>query len=132
MLDHFRVAIGGNKILDINAGLADLLAVPRARTWRMKMQIWPRDLEVRRNMMSTLWMNLEGLIAGKECQVVECSGEEETAVPHEEVVEELKGAGAGAALRFAVAVGGDQRLLLALQGLPATADQLMGKPAFRG
>jgi hypothetical protein len=54
------------------------------------------------------------------------------ASPPEAVVEAMKADGVSAAIRFAVAIGGDQRLVLALQGLPASADQLMGKPAFRG
>jgi hypothetical protein len=30
MLDHFRVAVGGNKILQINAAMADILQIPSA------------------------------------------------------------------------------------------------------
>jgi hypothetical protein len=132
MLDHFQVAVGGSKILNINFALADILASPRARSWRMKMQVWPRDVEIRRNMMTSTWRNLESLVSAKECQVVDCEGEEESSLPPEAVVEAMKADGVSAAIRFAVAIGGDQRLVLALQGLPASADQLMGKPAFRG
>jgi hypothetical protein len=39
--------VGGSKILNINFALADILASPRARSWRMKMQVWPRDVEIR-------------------------------------------------------------------------------------
>jgi hypothetical protein len=41
MLDHFRVVLGGSKILNINAAMADLLQIPSAKRWRLKMQSWP-------------------------------------------------------------------------------------------
>jgi hypothetical protein len=133
MLDHFRVSLGGSRILDINTQMASLLASPRAKNWRLRMQIWPRDVEVRRNMTSSAWLDLEALVSTGECRVV-TTGEDspDVEVARETVVAELKESGISAAIRFAVIIGGDQRLQLMLQGLPASADQLLGKPAFRG
>jgi hypothetical protein len=133
MLDHFRVAVGGNKILQINAAMADVLQIPSAKTWRLKMQLWPRDLDVKRNMTSTAWLDVVTLIASNTAKVVS-AGEngEEAAIESSVVLDEIKQAEVGAAVRFMVAVGGDQKLALVLQGLPATADYLMGRPAFRG
>jgi hypothetical protein len=36
ILDHFRVTIGGSKILDVNVGLANVLNVPALWNWRLK------------------------------------------------------------------------------------------------
>jgi hypothetical protein len=131
MMDHFRVSLGGSRILDVAFALSNIIASPRARTWRLKMQVWPRDVDVRRNMTSTAWMDVEVLASTKECQVVSFGSDgSESPVASEEVVACLKEA--GAAIRFAVVIGGDQKLLLMLQELPASADQLIGKPAFRG
>jgi hypothetical protein len=131
MMDHFRVSLGGSRILDINFALSSILSSPRAKTWRLKMQVWPRDVDVRRNMTSTAWQDVEVLISTKECQIVsEGNDGSESPVAFEEAAACLKEA--GAAIRYAVVIGGDQRLLLMLQGLPASADQLLGKPAFRG
>jgi hypothetical protein len=127
------VAVGGSKILNINFALANSLASPRAWNWRVKMQVWPRDVEIWRNMMTSAWKNLESLVSARECQVVEDNeGEEGSGLTPEAIMEAMKADSACAAIRFAVALGGDQRLALVLQGLPASADQLMGKPAFRG
>jgi hypothetical protein len=131
MMDHFRVSLGGSRILDVGFALSNILASPRARTWRLKMQVWPRDVDVRRNMTSTAWMDVEVLVSTKECQVVSIGSDgSETPVAFEEAVACLKDT--GAAIRFAVVIGGDQKLLLILQGLPASADQLLGKRAFKG
>jgi hypothetical protein len=134
MLDHFRVAIGGSKVLEVNAAMADLLQLPSAKRWRLKLQVWPRDLDLKRNMVSSAWQDVETLIASKQAQVaiVGDNGEEEAGLDPGTVIGEMKQASVGAAIRFAAVIGGDQRLTLALQGLPATADYLMGRPAFRG
>jgi hypothetical protein len=132
MIDHFRVTLGGSRILDVNFQLANLVASPAAKLWRAKMQIWPRDVDVRRNMVSTTWMDFATLVSTRECHVVDVSGENETPVQSEEVLAALTAASAAAALRFATVVGGDKKMYLSLQGLPASADLLLGKPAFRG
>jgi hypothetical protein len=108
------------------------VAAPAAKLWRAKMQIWPRDVDVRRNMVSTTWMDFATLVSTRECHVVDVSGENETPVQSEEVLAALTAASAAAALRFATVVGGDKKMYLSLQGLPASADLLLGKPAFRG
>jgi hypothetical protein len=84
-------------------------------------------------MTSMAWLDIVTLIASNTAKVVS-AGEngEEAAIESSVVLEEIKQAEVGAAVRFMVAVGGDQKLALVLQGLPATADYLMGRPAFRG
>jgi hypothetical protein len=133
MLDHFRIALGGSRVLDVNAAMADLLQIPSAKHWRLRMLICPRDIEVKRNMISSAWMDVKTLVAAKAAQMVVAGDDgEEAGLAHATVVGEMDEAEVGAAIRFAVIIGGDQRLYLALQGLPATADYLMGRPAFRG
>jgi hypothetical protein len=133
MLDHFRVVLGGSKILTINAAIAEQLQIPSAKRWRLKMQSWPRDIEIKRNMVTSAWMDVEALVASKAAQMVLVGDvREESEIGHNVAIGEMDQAEVGAALRFAVIIGGDQRLVLALQGLPATAEYLMGRPAFRG
>jgi hypothetical protein len=132
MLDHFRVSLGGSRILDVSFPVVSLVSAPRARTWRAKFQVWPRDVEIRRNMTTSAWLDFSTLVATKECQVWSEEGEEGTLVPHDVVLTTLSEAGAAASIRYAVVIGGDQRMALSLQGLPASVDQLQGKPAFRG
>jgi hypothetical protein len=132
MLDHFRVTMGGSRILDISFQMANIINLPAASGWKFKMQIWPRDVVLRRNMTTSDWLNVDAIIAAKDGCVMSVEESRETLVPHAEVLASLQEAGVAAAMRFAVVVGGDQRLWLMLQGLPATAETLAGKPAFRG
>jgi hypothetical protein len=94
MLDHYRVTLGGSRILDVDFSLSALVAAPRARTWRVKMQLWPRDVDIRRNMTSSSWMDLSTLVAARECVVRSAEGESETEVTPEEYQAVMTEAGA--------------------------------------
>jgi hypothetical protein len=127
ILDHYRVTIGGSRILDINIGMQAILNTQPASTWRLKFQTWPADIELRRNMTTSSWKNLNEIVAANDGQITNAEGDP---VPQDEAVEALKGS--PAAYRFAIIVGEDERLQLQLQMMPASAATLMGKPAFRG
>jgi hypothetical protein len=129
MLDHYRVTLGGSRILDVSFGMAKLVNLPAAATWNLKLQVWPRDLSIRRNMTTSEWQNLETLIAAKDASVFAA---DDSVLPPADVLATLGTGEANAAMRFAVVIGSDQHLLLMLQGLPATADFLEGRPTFRG
>jgi hypothetical protein len=130
MLDHFRIGLSGSRILDARFALADLLSFQAAADWSCRMQTWPKDVDLRRNMMTTGWKDLATLIASKD--VVITLAETNELVASERVQQAIQENGAGAAVRFAVTVGEDMTVNLQLQGMPAPANTLMGKPAYRG
>jgi hypothetical protein len=105
-----------------------VLSFPAAADWQCRMQTWPKDVDLRRNMMSTGWKDLATLIASKD--VVITMAETDEMVADERVQRAIQESGAGAAVCFAVTVGEDHTISLQLQGLPAPAYTLMGKPAF--
>jgi hypothetical protein len=109
--------------------MAKLLTLPAAAKWNLNLQVWPRDLGIRRNMTTGEWQNLETMIAAKDVAVL---AEDGSVLPYDDVLTAMKQGEASAAIRFAVVIGGDQHLRLMLQGLPATADYLVGRPTFRG
>jgi hypothetical protein len=125
ILDHFRVTLGGSKILDISAPMASLFPGSPA-SWKWRYQSWPRDVAIRRNMSSSLWLNAHFLIEAREAWV-EIN---EAKLPTEQELEQL--GEAKAAIRFAVMIGDNLNMELNIQSLPASAESLMGKPAFRG
>jgi hypothetical protein len=127
VLDHYRVTLGGNKILEVKASMVAMALAPTSSTWIFRHQVWLKDVIIRRNMTSTAWVNAHKLIQEKAAWVETVDGQP---VPEEEVLEALPGK--SAAIRFAVNIAGDQNLELNLQSLPAAAETLMGKPAFRG
>jgi hypothetical protein len=127
ILDHFRVTLGGSKIVDVTAPMTKLMLVDGASPWKFRYQVWPRDIVVRRNMTTTAWINALDLLAEKKAWVEDGEG---NAVENELVLETV---GDGrAAIRFAVVIGEDKNMELNLHALPATAESLMGKPTFRG
>jgi hypothetical protein len=63
MLDHYRVTLGGAKILDVNFAMATVIKLPAATAWRLRHQVWPKDVELRRNMTTSTWMDISDLVA---------------------------------------------------------------------
>jgi hypothetical protein len=129
MLDHHRICLGGNQIIDAKFGMADLFEAAAMAAWKCRFQIWPKDVDLRRNMASTGWKDISTMIASRD--IIITTETDETVEP-ELVTAAIQESGAGGSMRFAVVVGEDQRLVLQLQGLPASSNLLMGKPAFRG
>jgi hypothetical protein len=130
MLDHCRLGLGGSSVVDARFELARLFSFPAASRWAVRYQVWPKDIDLRRNMASTGWKDLTTMVASHDAVVIDRDSGEPVA--SEIVLDAIKASGSGASVRFAVIVGEDQSVHLQLQGLPAAANVLMGKPAFRG
>lgn len=128
-LDHFRVTLGGSRILDVTVPMAQLINSPVAARWTMKFQTWPRDVEIRRNMTTEKWTDISTFLRANDAMVQDEDGEE---LPTVDVINEMARLKKGAAFRFGVFIAEDYSLQLGLQGMPASADHLMAKPAFRG
>ena len=83
ILDHFRITLGGSRILDVDIPMASLLLVPRAANWRVKFQIWARDIDLRRNMTTSAWRDVKEMLAAREATVVDATDE---TIPKETVL----------------------------------------------
>ena len=129
ILDHYRVSLGGSRILDVNCRLAELLLCPATAALRFKYSVWPRDVDIKRNMSSTAWSDVYDLLASKRASVTD---EENQQIPSDRLLQDLKDANNTASVRFAVVAGEDARMQLQLQCLPGSANSLMGKPLLRG
>jgi hypothetical protein len=58
ILDNFRAVLDGSKMLYINASLTDMIPFDQFKGWSYRTQKQPRDLALRRNMLSTAWMDM--------------------------------------------------------------------------
>ena len=47
ILDHYRVSLGGSRILDVNCRLAELLLCPATAELWFKYSVWPRDVDIK-------------------------------------------------------------------------------------
>jgi hypothetical protein len=84
-----------------------------------------------KGLLSGLWKDLKTVVSARDASITDDTG---SGIPARELLEILDGAEEGhesAAIRWAVALGDDERLVLQLKGLPVTAAQLNGKPSFK-
>ena len=143
IMDHFRVVLGGHRPTEATFLVKDIFSIPNPPEMSVKLQQWPRDISIRRNMCSSEWLDLPTLIAANEALVYDLNdgagGSTDDVVEspcNNVLLEFLDGLPDrlqwGASVRWVVGVGPDSRMELTLQGLPASATVLNGKPTFRG
>jgi hypothetical protein len=129
IIDHFRVALGGCGQLDVTLPLRRTLVVPAALGWNLKFQIRPRDVELKRNMVTSDWSDVVSIIKANDATVE--NGQDEV-IPVKTVLAEIAKSKRAAAVRFGAFIAEDHTMMLGLQCLPSSADSLKGKPALRG
>ena len=133
ILDHFRVALGGSRILEFEADLGQLIPVHQFKNWRVKGQMWPRDINIRPNVFSTGWVDLGASVAMKEMEVYDSSGAGIPAAEFLRILNDLDDdEPCAASYRFAVVVGEDNKPRIQIQSLPASAVLLSGKALLKG
>jgi hypothetical protein len=94
----------------------------------VQIQRWPRDLDLRKGLLSGLWKDVSALVASRDACVTDKEG---TGVSANEFLRLLEQTKAQASARWAVVLGDNEKLNLQLQGLPAAAAVLNGKPSFK-
>ncbi len=133
--DHYRLAVGGSCLLENRLPVSTLFSKALPAQWRLRYARWPRDLAIRQNMATSAWQDVRELVATGEATV---EGEDGADVANEEFFNQLDSTTSkqkekvSAALRWAVAIGDDKRIVLLLQALPAAASTILGKPTLRG
>ena len=130
ILDASKIELGGTDILEVEVNIQEAIPAPQLEGWKLRYQIWPRDIAIRRNMASSGWQDLEALVAGRDADKFDAQG---TGIPANEflgMLSELPEPNTGA-MRWAVVIGDDSGLHLQLQALPASAPTLQGKPLLR-
>ena len=131
-MDNFRVVVGGSRRIKVVFEAADVFPTSTVPDWRITLECWPRDITIRKNMVTSDWLDVIGMVAANDLTVVDGEGTD----CNDELVAFFSKQGGktsyGAALRWAVGIGPDRRLELLLQCLPATTTYLAGKPTLLG
>jgi hypothetical protein len=134
VVDHWRVALGGGKILTSDIRLEKICGSTTISPFKIRFQSWPKDVILRRNMTSSKWFDGLEMLARREFVVFKDGSDE--ACEEDLLLQTLAGETdinkKSFAVRFGVTVGADRRPRLELQGLPASATTLESKPAFIG
>jgi hypothetical protein len=119
--------------LYVNASLTDMIPSDQFKGWSYRTQRHPRDLALRRNMLSTAWMDMPASLLFNDASIHDENGNVVANDTFMALLKNLPESGPDtAAIRYCVVIGADRRPALQLQCLPASAVVLSGKAAFKG
>ena len=132
VVDHWRLATGGTKILEVKLVLNTIIpAMGELPDWTITLQKWPADIGIRRNMTTSNWFDILELLSTNEITV---EAPDNAVVSNAQVVMALNDipnkAANSAACRWGVVINPAGKLELHLQCLPASVSAL-SKPLFR-
>ena len=133
VMDHWRITLDGAKMLETEIEAALIIRMATNLPGLVfKLQQWPKDIQIRRNMTTSAWTDIKTMLAANEVTV---RGEGEDNLLNSDVLETLNNLGDqtinSASLRWAVCIGESGKLEIQLQCLPAPATILGGKPIFK-
>jgi hypothetical protein len=63
MLSNFRIGLGGEASLKVDVDLGVMVPREAFHIWRFRTQYWPRDIKIRTNMTTSVWIDLADTIA---------------------------------------------------------------------
>jgi len=132
MIDHFRVALGGAVMLKTTFQTKSIFMLRGVPELQLKLEVWPNDILIRRNMTTSEWTDIKSSVAANDI-IASAPGNDNE---NEDFLAFLNAnadkANSGASIRWGIGVSADGKLELILEGFPASAVSLMGKPTFRG
>jgi hypothetical protein len=56
---NYRIVLGGSETLKVDVPAKDVIFMGGSDNYRFLMEVWPRDIRIRENMMSSEWFDLE-------------------------------------------------------------------------
>jgi hypothetical protein len=131
IVDDFKCVVGGTDILEADIQLKKIFANPVVGAYSIKMQRWPRDLDLRKGLLSGHWKDISTVVACRDASVFDADG---AGIPADEFLKTLEDPDNGkeaAAVRWAVRLSDNEKLAIQLHGLPAAAAVLNGKPSYK-
>jgi hypothetical protein len=131
ILDDFRCVMGGHSIFEAQFELGQIIDDLSISKWTIHMQKWPRDVNLRTGMLSGLWSDIASLVSSRDAAVFDGHG---AGIPSSEFLRRLHEDDNDpyfAAIRWAVVLGDNGRLVAQIQGLPGLAAVLNGKPVLK-
>jgi hypothetical protein len=130
-LEDVRVSLGGAEIYEAEFKLKKVVDDSSIGDWSIKIQKWPRDVELRKGLLSSLWADIPALVSARDAQVFDGQG---AGIPPAEFLRMFGEAMDGKALasvRWAIILNDRGRLATQLQALPSSAAILNGKPSLK-
>jgi hypothetical protein len=131
LLDDTRIVLGGNEVFDATFKLGLLVDDDDISNWSIRIQQWPRDLRLRKGLLSSLWSDLSAVVSARDAEVTDDEGAGVTDATFLRSFAAAEEESAAESLRWAVVLNDRGRLAAQLQGMPATAATLNGKPSLK-
>ncbi len=132
VLDGFRFALDGSRALEASVNLDQILPSEELKGLQALYQCWPRDVKIRRNMLSSAWTSLTDSLSSNELDITDEDGGGVTPGAVMRILERLPGNGpVNASTRWAISAGSDGFLSLQLQSLPLVASVLNNRSTFK-
>jgi hypothetical protein len=121
------------QIVCADIDLGQLIPASIFNRWRLRFQYWPRDINIRHNMVISGWTDAAAMVSSNDAAVFNESHMEVSAAAFRASLEDTADHEPDATfLRWTVIIGSDKLLKLQLQGLPAAASMLSGKHHLKG
>jgi hypothetical protein len=54
----YKIVLGGTETLKLDVSAKEVLFMGESESYRIQMEVWPRDIRIRENMMSSDWIDL--------------------------------------------------------------------------
>ncbi len=131
VLDDVKIVIGGTGMFEANFKIKKLITDDVIGSWSVNIQRWARDIVIRDGLLSSLWTDLSTIVSARDATINDNNGAGIPAAEFLRLLDEAEDGDAQAALRWAVTLNERGRLAAQLQGLPASAAALNGKPSYK-
>jgi hypothetical protein len=70
-LDEVRCVLGGNDTVEAKFSLGELYEDDVVKEWSVKMQKWPRDMNLRRGLLSGMWGDMQDLVTTRDACILD-------------------------------------------------------------
>ena len=71
ILDEVRCVLGGNDTVEAEFSLGELYEDDVVKEWSVKMQNWPRDMNLRRGLLSGMWVDMRDLVTTRDACILD-------------------------------------------------------------
>ena len=135
IMDHFLFTLGGSKLLEATLKLKQVIGNDNLPDWELNYRLWPRDVMLRRNMLTSDWVDRRSLVSSWDVTIVDVATGNE--VEAQQYLATLDSLGTNkikisSSLRWGFFDGPDKRVRLHLLALPGLLVSFSSKPAFKG
>ncbi len=108
ILDVFKIVLGGTDCLKAQFSLSKIFSDPVLASYTISLQRWPRDLDLRKGLLSRPWRDIAMLVSARDASVLDSEGAGIPASEFLKLIEQAEEGPASAAASWAVVLGSSE------------------------